>query len=134
MLTCEIGDIFGCFEVISEPKIIGEHSYVKVKCTCCENEQELAISEIKNRPKQHCKFCRGESKRKYPDPQIGEIYNNWEVIENLGKINRFLFYNCKCTICGEIIKIRKDQLIKSPKQCPGCKTKAKNLKREKNIN
>ncbi len=131
MLTCNIGDIFGCYEVLSLPEIKGEHSYVKVRCTVCNREQELTISEIKNRPKQHCYNCRGEGSRLYPDPKIGEKFNNWEVIENLGKVKGFLWFSCKCLICGEIVKIRKDQLIKSPKQCPGCKTKAKNSERKK---
>ena len=131
MLTCNIDDIFGCYQVVSTPFIKGEHSYVRVKCIICGKEQELCVSEIKNRPKQSCFNCKGEARKLYPDPKPGDIFNNWEVIESLGKINRFLWFSCKCLICGEIIKARKDQLLKSPKQCPGCKTKAQNEKRKK---
>ena len=130
MLTCNIGDIFGCYKVMSSPRVKGEHSYVKVKCTVCGTEQELTVSEIKNRPKQHCFNCRGEAKRLYADPKVGDIFENWVVIECLGKVNKFMRYLCECTVCGERADIRKDQLLKSPKKCPGCKTKAKNSKRK----
>lgn len=74
MLTCNVGDTFGCYEVMSEPYLLGEHSFVHVKCLNCGNEQDIALSEIKNRPKKICKKCRGQLKRIYPDSK------NWRNI------------------------------------------------------
>lgn len=130
-LTCNIGDIYGCFEVLTESFIKGEHSFVEVKCINCGTKQTLAVSEIKNRPKQSCYNCRGNIHKKYEDPKVGDIFHNWEVIENLGKNNGFLWFLCKCNKCGDFSKIRKDQLLCRPKQCPKCKTKVKNVKSKK---
>ncbi len=125
MLTCKIGDSFGCFEVLSEPYILGEHSFVHVKCKICNKEQDLALSEIKNRPKQHCQFCRGESHRLYKDPQIGDVYKNWKIIEGKHKEKGFWLFNSECLKCGHTQYVRKDQLMYNIKTCDSCKYRAK---------
>lgn len=127
MLTCNVGDKFGCFEVLDLPIVKGEHSYVKVKCTQCGKEQELALSEIKNRPKHNCQFCRGLSHQIYPTPKEGEIYDNWQVIGDIKREKGFIYIKCRCLICGHEQYVRKDQLFFKKKRCEGCKYKAKSI-------
>ena len=124
ILNCNIGDVFGCFEVLSKPYMLGEHSFVHVKCKVCGREQDLALSEIKNRPKQHCQYCRGEVRKLYKDPQVGEIYKNWEVIEGKCKKKGFWYFNCRCLKCDHTQYIRKDQILLTSKKCEGCKYRA----------
>lgn len=124
MLKCNIGDVFGCFTVLSKPYILGEHSFVHIKCNVCGQEQDLALSEIKNRPKQHCQYCKGEAHRLYRDPQIGEVYKNWEIIEGKKKLNKFWCFNAKCLKCGHTQYVRKDQLFFTSKKCNACNYRA----------
>ena len=123
ILNCNIGDIFGCFKVMSKPYVIGEHSFVHVKCQICNKEQDLALSEIKNRPKQHCQYCRGT--KLYADPKVGEEYKNWKIIEGKYKEKGFWYFNCKCLKCGHTQYVRKDQILVRSKKCDNCKYKAK---------
>lgn len=124
MLSCNIGDVFGCFEVIELPVVKGEHSYVKVRCTKCQKIQELALSEIKNRPKQNCQYCRGMRHQLYDIPKQGEVFANWEVLGDVKKENRFIYIKCRCLICEHEQYVRKDQLIVTHKKCDNCKYKA----------
>lgn len=124
-INVNIGDVYGCYEVISDSYIKGEHSFVKVKCRNCGNVQDLAVSEITLRQKQFCQKCRGLSQQKYPDPQPGEIYNNWEIIQYYKYEKGFKIYKCKCTKCGNIQCVRKDQLVRKAKKCDNCKIIAK---------
>lgn len=133
MMTCEIGDMFGCYIVLSKPYTNGEHSFVHVKCNNCGAEYDLALSEIKNRPKQSCKRCRGITHKIYPDPKVGEIYANWKVIDGVEKRKGFWYFNCECQICHHTQYIRKDQLIIGRRSCDGCNYKAKTLKSEHKI-
>lgn len=133
MLTCNVGDIFGCFKVLSLPIIKGEHSFVKVQCTQCGSEQELALSEIKLRPKKHCQFCRGLGHQLYPIPKKGEVFNNWQVIGETKKEKGFVYIKCKCLICGHEQFIRKDQLLFKKKKCEQCKYRAKSIASENKI-
>lgn len=124
MLTCNIGDVFGCFEVLTPPVVKGEHSFVKVKCTQCGKEQELTLSEIKNRPKKNCQFCRGLGHQIYNIPKKGEVFKNWEVIGDIKREKGFVYIKCRCIKCGHEQFIRKDQLLISHKRCENCKYKA----------
>ena len=124
ILSCNIGDIFGCFKVLSNPYILGEHSFVHVKCIYCGEEQDLTLSEIKNRLKQRCQYCRGEMRKTRPDPIQGEVYKNWKVLDGKVRSKGFWLYKCECTICHHVQYIRKDQLFNKVKRCENCKYKA----------
>lgn len=120
-LTVNIGDVYGGYTVIGNSYIKGEHSFVKVKCKC-GNITDLCVSELKNRPKQHCYKCKGDSHRLYPDPKNGDIYDGWKVLNFSCRKNGFMFYICECLKCGHVMEIRKDQLVSYKlRVCPKCK-------------
>lgn len=121
MLTCEIGDVFGCFEVISKPVVKGEHSFVQVQCTTCGHISELTLSEIKNRPKKHCTKCRGHDHIKYLKPNKNTIIGNWQVVgEDLVKNKGFRTILCKCLKCNYLQYIRLDALYNNGRECEKC--------------
>lgn len=131
MLTCEIGDIFGCFEVLSSPVVIGEHSFVNVKCLKCGHQSTLALSEIKNRPKQNCTKCRGSDNIKYSIPENNSIIGNWKVLDNtIIKIKGFRCILCECCKCSHNQYIRLDALHTKGKNCDECKAKRVRVKEE----
>lgn len=134
-IDCKIGDVFGIYEVIEEPYMNGEHQFAKVRCTKCGNIQDLSVSEIKNRQKRGCRFCKGELRRIYPQPKVGDIYKNWEVIEEgvFDKQRHAWFYKCKCLLCGHIQMARKDQLYTKVKRCDNCRYKAKEVEAQRHL-
>lgn len=74
-INAKIGDIFGCYEVIEEPFIKGDHQYAKVKCTVCGAISVKAVSQMKLRPVKNCAKCKGLPHRKYKHPEKGDIIN-----------------------------------------------------------
>lgn len=130
-INCKIGDTFGCYKIIDTPYIKGEHLFAKVKCMVCGEESTLCVSELKNRPKQNCKKCRGRNHQKYPDLKIGEKYGIWTIVEEPFKDKGFIWAKCKCEKCGGYVTVRKDRVILAstkPQRCPHCLAKNRQIR------
>lgn len=133
-LTCNLGDVFGCYKVLSLPEVEGEHSFVDVECIKCGSKSRLALSEIKNRPKINCKKCRGKFRIKYQVPNIGDIINNWKVVDNtVIYIKNFRMVLCECIKCGAQRYIRIIYLYETGAACYNCKTQRKIQKHETKV-
>lgn len=121
MLTCEIGAIFGCYQVKEILGVKGEHTFVRVQCLNCDTISELALSAIKNRPTQHCKKCKGKDRIKYPLPQQNTIFGNWKVIgDKTIKLKGFRCVECICIKCEHVQHIRLDALYTNGRECRNC--------------
>lgn len=129
----EIGEIYGCYEILSLPVTEGTHSFVDVKCVVCNNIYHLATSEIVGRPKQHCKRCRAIIK--YNVPEIGTIFKYLMVTNNaITYINGFRTVECECIYCHTKQHVRIISLYNLHSKiikCKGCKRKSDLIKAEK---
>ncbi|MDD6484016.1 MAG: hypothetical protein PUF72_05515 [Clostridiales bacterium] len=43
--------------------------------------------------------------------QVGKIYGDYEVIRDLGCINKSHIYRCRCVKCGSIVDKRRTRLL-----------------------
>ena len=100
VLFVEEGEKFGLWEVVDAIPIIKDgHSFVKVKCTYCGNEEYKTTSDLKRRNALGCKKCMGL--RKQIPINIGDKFGKWTVISEpiRGIRTNNIVYQCQCE-CG----------------------------------
>lgn len=123
-INIKVGEIYDDMEVI---KYLGKdknyHKYFLVKCVKCGIERKLDHWSINiHRGTKHGKACSDLH------VEVGEIYDDMEVIKYSGKNKHNHRYIVKCKICGKEKEIEGTQIAvhKGTKHGPGCHEKAKN--------
>jgi 5-methylcytosine-specific restriction endonuclease McrA len=125
------GDIFKSWEVIEEVDKRGAENGVKsrsflCKCLKCGINYTIYLSSLVNPNVDFCcKKCNGLAKQLVINP--GDIFKNWEVIEELdkkvgkdGKSRRY--FSCKCLKCNNLYKVEISSLTNKNKSysCVKC--------------
>lgn len=98
--TCEIGDVFGYWEVIDNTPIIKSgHTFVKVRCKCGKEDYKC-LSDLKRGKVTGCRNCKArERSRKI---NIGDKYKHWVVIGGPRTTeHQCLVWLCQCDCGGE---------------------------------
>jgi len=134
-LFVEIGELFGLWEVIDNtPTVKDGHSYVKVKCTYCGNEEYKATSDLKRRNTLGCKKCMGL--RKQIPINVGDKFGKWTVISEPIKGIRVnnVVYKCQCE-CGHLSYLSSYELRSGKStQCMECGHKQAHVKHSSEYN
>lgn len=121
VLSVENGELFGLWEVIGNTPIIKDgHSFVKVRCTYCGNEEYKTTSDLRRRKSLGCKRCMGL--RKQLPININDKFGKWTVISkplpNI-RVNTAV-YKCLCE-CGNFSYLSSYELRSGKStQCKRC--------------
>jgi len=92
-----IGDKFGEWTVIGDAKHLSNRPALSCQCSC-GHIKPIKITDLINNDTTKCRHC---FIRKTRLVAVGEIYNNWTIIDEPDVRGRWL---CKCE-CGKISRI-----------------------------
>lgn len=99
----------------ANPIMLDKHLKYKVQCDCGSEPVMRSLSEI--RRTNRCRKC--SHGPNMLDIHIGDVYNNWTVIDGPFKKNNALYYKVSCKCGAERLK-QPGELVHGAKMCPKC--------------
>ncbi len=123
--TCEVGEKFGEWTVISPVFVKNGHNYVTVQCKCGKI-QELCLSDLRNGRAHMCKSC--SARNRGQNIKIGDKSKHWTVVEEpILNSRRNLLYKVQCD-CGRTTRLMSGYEFFNPNKALMCQQCAAELR------